>query len=59
MRKVCASVNTSPTRSLICCAEARSCPIGFSSTTRLSGVTRPAACRLRQIGPYSSGEVAR
>ena len=59
MRNVCASVNTRPTTSLMSCAEARSWPIGFSSTTRLFGVTSPAAFRLSQIGPYRLGEVAR
>ena len=59
MRKVCASVNTWPTTSLISRAEARSWPIGFSSTTRLCGVTSPAAFRLLQIGPYRLGDVAR
>ena len=51
MRKVCVSLNTAPTWSLISRAEARSWPIGFSSTTRDCSVTRPCAPMLRQIGP--------
>jgi hypothetical protein len=50
---------TEPTSSLMRLAEARSVPIGFSSTTRVSGVTSPAAPALRQIGPKSCGPVAR
>ena len=59
MRKVCASENTDPTLSMIARAEARSWPMGFSSTTREFSVTSPAVPSAWQIGPYRSGEVAR
>jgi hypothetical protein len=54
-----ASSKTAPTSSLMRMAEARSWPMGFSSTTRACGVTMPAAPAPAQIGPNSSGEVAR
>ena len=40
-------------------AEARSCPSGFSSTTRAVGVTSPAAARFLQMIWNSAGAVDR
>ena len=59
MRKICSSVKTAPTASLIARAEARSWPIGFSSTTRDVASTRPFAEARAQIGPNSPGAQAR
>ena len=55
MRKIWGSVKTAPTASLTARAEARSWPIGFSSTTRASSFTTPTSSRWRQIGPNSAG----
>jgi len=51
--------DTAPTASLMACADARSCPIGFSSTTRDDAVTRPWLPSESQIGPNSAGAQAR
>ena len=44
---------------LMCSAEARSWPSGFSSTTRAAGVTRFAACRFWHMLMNSAGAVDR
>ncbi len=59
MRKICGSLKTRATSSLILCADSMSRPIGFSSTTRDRSSTRPAAARLTQIGAKRSGAVDR
>ena len=59
MRKIAGSANTAPTSSLIARADARSRPIGFSSTTRAVRRLRRQAASSRQIGPNRSGAVAR
>ena len=59
MRKICGSSKTAPTASLMARADARSCPIGFSSTTRDVAVTRPWSASASQIGPNRAGAQAR
>ena len=59
MRKICGSSKTRPTASLIARAEARSVPIGFSSTTREESSTTPTSSSRSQIGPNSAGATAR
>ncbi len=59
MRKICVSLNTAPTASLIRLALARSRPIGFSSTTRDWPRFSPCSPRRLQMSTKSSGEVDR
>ena len=47
MRKIWCSSKTAPTASLTARAEARSWPIGFSSTTRERSSTRPMLVEAR------------
>ena len=59
MRKICFSLSTRRTASLIARFEARSCPSGFSSTMRVLGVFRPAAASCSQTVVKRDGAVAR
>ena len=59
MRKIWDSLKTDPTASLMARAEARSWPIGFSSTTRDDASTRWWVARCAEIGPNRLGAQAR
>ena len=59
MRKIWDSSKTAPTASLMARAEARSWPIGFSSTTRDDASTRSWEARCAEIGPNRLGAQAR
>ena len=59
MRKIWDSANTAPTASLMAHADARSRPIGFSSTTRDERSTSLWVARCAEIGPNKLGAQAR
>ena len=59
MRKVWASVKASASTSLMAVAEARSWPIGFSTTTRHRSPLSPASRNWWQASLNSDGWMAR